>query len=178
MSISLKPPFSFVGTNTSKKGVSFKNTTSSIESSCLEENDVRSLWYNADELSEFRVEIKAITRRYKQLNRDPPRGLEVCSGERRRHRWMTQQCVLSAAKKGIGEAEMAFIARRCSQWSKEVAFIQASRDHAEIYQVDMLHKIPKVSSILHSFPFPMRKRNCDDIIVQGVPPRRIRHRAH
>jgi hypothetical protein len=118
--------------------------------------DLKELWYNPEDLRQFKLQV-----RKEIANSDTTplsRGLENCTPNRLRHRLMAMQCTLSAQRKGMGGDYTASIARRCSSWSTELAFVQGCYDYYYVYHPSISKIIPSVNSISPpQFPFTMRK---------------------
>jgi hypothetical protein len=142
---------------------------------CLKE-DLKELWYKQEDLRMFKSQV-----RNEIVNADNStplsRGLEHCTPNRLRHRILAMQCTLSAHRKGMGADHTASIARRCSSWSTELAFVQGCHDYCTVYQPSISKMIPSVNSISPpQFPFSMRKSTKRGVVVvsQGSLPQQSR----
>ena len=136
-------------------------TTLLYDSSSLD-----NMWYQPQEIFAFRKQVRKLLRTHKLKNQGKMmngydddevfRGLECWVLERRLHRHKTIQCTLSAYKKGLNPDVTAQIENRCAAWSREIAFVQASRDYCNVYQPSMANTIPKLSNIPPAFPFTLK----------------------
>ena len=128
-------------------------------------DEVKDLWYTQNDLVTFKYQAKSLASAIRQQRHLPEnrlleesvRGLEHCTHERQKHRYMTIRCTLSAHRRGMEPEKTALVARKCTAWSEEIAFVQACRDFADVYQPQMIALIPAVSSP-PEFPFVMKKK--------------------
>jgi len=154
-------------TNSPKKRVQFAPIVTTCTVLSLPPEDMDDLWYTSTEISTFRRQAGSLASSLGKeeglpknaLYCDMPRGLEHCTPERRKYRCLTIKCTLSASRSAIGAEKTAMIARKCTAWNENAAFVQACRDYAEIYEPQMLSLIPTVG-LPPKFPFPMKKRCC------------------
>jgi hypothetical protein len=133
----------------------------------LVKEDLKELWYNQEDLQLFKSQVRnEIVNNHSDTNSSTPlllsRGLESCTPNRLRHRILAMQCTLSEHRKGMGADHTSSIARRCSSWSTELAFVQGCHDYCTVYQPSISKMIPSVNSIAppaQLFPpsFGMRK---------------------
>jgi hypothetical protein len=131
----------------------------------LAKEDVRDLWYSQPDLAGFKSQARKLAsgiRNATTASLSTPseqlRGLEHCSIERQKHRFMSIRCTLSAHRRGMSEDQTAMVARKCTVWSGEIAFVQACHDFANVYQPAMRSMIQNVTSSPPEFPFMMKKR--------------------
>lgn len=148
-------------TEKATKRVRFSQAYELPEPNPLTQDDIRPLWYSQDQLNAFREEVKAIAKSYE--GQELPRGMELCSDERLRHRYMSVQCVKSAVRRGVCPQTLATISQKCAAWNTEVAFVQACHDYAHAYDQSLLSVLPKLSAISYTFPFSVKKRSSDEI---------------
>jgi hypothetical protein len=132
------------------------------------EEDAQHAWYQASELFAFRREGRIVALSLRKgvtaMSPDEYRGFENTAPTRQRQRQLSIRCTLSAHRKGLSSDAMATVAQKCNEWSNEVAFVQACRDYADVYQPHMTGMIPDVAS-LPGPQFPsicVRKNDGDD----------------
>jgi hypothetical protein len=65
------------------------------------------------------------------------------------------QSILSSYNKKMSPDETAFIAKQCSAWNEEVAFVQACHDYCSVYQPTL--RLPQVPTQPPKFPFELRQ---------------------
>jgi hypothetical protein len=162
-----------------KKRVRF---TPFVTTSCagpLPFEEVKELWYEQSELAAFKHQARSIVRSIRThgvpkngFDCDLLRGLEHCTAERQKHRYMTIRCTLSAYRKDMSPEKTAMVARKCTAWSEEIAFVQARHDYCNVYQPSMTLLIP-ATGLPPTFPFVMKKRVVADAVVSE---RRVRRR--
>jgi hypothetical protein len=161
-----------------RRQVRFAPLVSTCSSSPLPFEDLKELWYDPKDLASFKSQArKALAR---SSISDDIRGLEHCNVERQKHKFLCIRCTLSANRKGLSPDETAIVAKKCTAWSEEVAFLQACHDYYTVYEPTMTASIPHVSIIPPEFPYPriMKKR----VSSESSPPeqeseRRVRSRV-
>ena len=153
------------------------------------------MWYSPQELTSFKFQFKQLclingvvnkTQQQQQIidnENGNLRGVESCTMERQLRRHQTIQCTVSAHKKGYSDEQTAMISRQCSQWNERVAFVQACRDYAEVYEPTIMPTIPTIPKCPPRFPFEMKKRNSSCSVeasstsMRGSFTRRVRRRT-
>jgi hypothetical protein len=163
---------------TTKRRVRFAPAVSSSSSTCpLAREELSELWYNQQDLANLKYQARKLAMAARQHgnkhNYDVLRGLENCTLERHLHRHRTIQCTLSAHRKGMSAGETAMIARRCTAWNEEIAFVQACHDYCTVYQPSIAAGIPEVSNTPPKFPFALKRA----IVDLSEPQRRVRRRT-
>ena len=149
------------------------NAVSSATMSALQYEEVKDdLWYGQMEIMSFKSEARKLA-----LSGNLVRGLENCTMERQKHKYLTVRCTVNAHKQGLGAEHTANVSRRCSEWNEEVAFVQACHDYCTVYHPNMIAVIPPtVNTPPPRFPFESKKRSttCAEEIMQE---RRVRQRV-
>lgn len=158
---------------TSKRRVRFAPLVSTCSSSPLPFEDLKQLWYHPEDFASFKTEARKLAG---SSNSDDVRGLEHCNVERQKHKFLSIRCTLSAHRRGMSADDTAVVAKKCTAWSEETAFVQGCHDYYSVYEPAMTAFIPQVSSIPPEFPFAMKKR----VASQSSQPeseRRVRRRV-
>jgi hypothetical protein len=165
-SISMQTPtiddymFLFQSELVPKRRVQFAPIVKAVPANPLQ----RDSWYSRDELNQFKMEAREIILHSLGENSltsslssssNTERGFECVAPQRRKHRRMSIQCTLSAARNGLGPAELSMVAQKCSQWSQKAAFLQACHDWATVYQPELSQRIPELQSPI--FPFAVKR---------------------
>lgn len=155
------------------------------------EEDAQHAWYQASELFTFRREGRTVAlslrKGFTTMSPDEYRGFENTAPTRQRQRQLSIRCTLSAHRKGLSSDDTATVAQKCNEWSNELAFVQACRDYADVYQPHMTCMIPDVASLPGpQFPSIWVRKNENDgddsnkrrVSLQGGEgDRRVRARA-
>ncbi len=117
--------------------------------------ELKDFWYSPRELMEFKQQARASP---------GERGMEYATPQRQKHRILTIRCTLSAARNGLSDEALGSIARKCTQWSGELAFTQACHDFATVYDPKLLSVIPSIKGsqpneqFQFPFPFTVKRR--------------------
>jgi hypothetical protein len=162
----------------SKKRVSFATDVSTTTPGPLHFDELKDLWYGTTDLKNFKLEAKKVVsdvREAKDLSGYELRGLENCTAERQKHKYMSIRCTISASRRGLRTDQLASIAQKCTAWNQETAFLQACHDFCDVYRPSMAHSIPQVIHTPPKFPFVMRKRVVTDA---SASQRRTRRRVN
>lgn len=143
-----------------KRRVRFSAAVASAPANPLAFEDLKEFWYSPNELCVFKMEARHLARGGATSLEDL-RGLEHTSPQRQKHRYMTIRCTLSAARRGMSPEDISSVARKCTQWNGEIAFVQACRDYAQIYSPQMMAVIPQIRDA-PEFPFAVKSKRCAD----------------
>jgi hypothetical protein len=154
----------------SRKRVRFEPTVSSSNPGPLSQEDLRALWYDRQDLAQFRSELRKLASSAGSLNCNSLRGLESSSYSRKLHKHMTIQCTISAHKNGMSADQTAAMSRKCTEWNERVAYAQACHDYCNVYQPSMA--LPELSNKPPQFPFALKRSSVD---TSG--PRKVRRRT-
>lgn len=140
--------------------------------SYLSEEERNQIWYQQQELDEFKSEARKLCRDLRDqttiLDTNPPgddvssRGLEhrVCI-KRQRNKALAVTFIIKAQLRNRDPEFIALVAGKCSVWAKEVAAAEASRDFCAVYLPHLLPCLPKTENI-DEYPFPVKKRSPSD----------------
>ena len=154
-----------------RRQVSFAPYVYAADSGPLSKEDLPELWFSQSDLAGFKSSAKALAKSSGPFSSCPSgerltttmleskRGLEHCTPQRQRHRYMSIKCTLSAHRRGMSSEQTAMIAAKCNSWSTETAFVQACHDFATVYQPSMKPMIPSVATSPPEFPFLVTRRN-------------------
>ena len=145
-------------TDRPRRKVRFAPDVATVNSSPLAFEELADLWYQQTDLVAFKAQAKSLLKAESIDENESTRGLEYCTIERQRHKALTIRCTLSAHRRGMSADHTAQVARKCTVWSEEVAFVQACHDYCTVYQPAMTPFIPKVDSVPPEFPFSIKKR--------------------
>ena len=156
-----------------KKRVCFSPTVESASPGPLAFEEVKDLWYNRMELTTFKSRAKHVISLASSL--EELRGLEHCTAERQKRKYMSIRCTISASRRGLGEEHVASISQRCTAWNQQNAFLQGCHDYCSVYKPAMASTIPQMTNTPPAFPFAMRKR--PDVTDAGTFTRRVRRRV-
>lgn len=152
-----------------QKSVRFNRQLHVVASShCKEE--MQELCYSPQDLATFKFQFKQLcfanstTDKNKQqqqiIDKEEGnlRGVESCSAERQLRRYQTIRCTVTASKKGYTDEQIAVVSRSCSKWNQRIAFVQACRDYAEIYEPSLMSTIPTIPKYPPRFPYEMKRK--------------------
>jgi hypothetical protein len=156
-----------VAEQASKRRVRFAPIVMAASAGPLAFHEVKDLWYAQSDLAGFKSQARKVAsairhNRLEEHDSIHTRGLEHCTPQRQRHRYMTIRCTVSAHRKGMSPDQISLVARKCTAWSQEIAFIQGCHDYANAYQPSMAGMIPAVTSSPPDFPFLVKKKRCAD----------------
>jgi len=143
--------------------------------SCIEAKDI---WFTSADIASFRLRAREMAVSYRKLGdleqKDVDyRGFEGYTSTRQRHRMISNRCAVAAHKKGMDATTTAAMYHQCSNWSSDVAFVQAMHDYVESYGENentisqVLVRIPAVASMV---PPPPANDFCAKI-ASGLEPR-------
>lgn len=161
------------------KRVSFAPTVCAGTPGPLSFEEVKDLWYDRSELMAFKSLARKAVSESKQANdlsiTLELRGLEYCTVERQKHKFMSIRCTVSASsRRGLQPDQLASIAKRCTTWNQQNAFLQGCHDYCNVYNPAMASCIPKMTNTPPEFPIAMRKR----LVTDASPSqRRVRRRV-
>ncbi|CAJ1960622.1 unnamed protein product [Cylindrotheca closterium] len=167
-------------TTTTGKRVCFSPTVQAASAGPLPFDEVKELWYNRTELITFKSKAKQVISQSGLTVADPElRGLEHCTADRQKHKFMSIRCTISAARRGLGEEHVASISQRCTAWNQQNAFLQGCHDYCNVYKPAMASSIPEMTNTPPAFPFAMRKRvvTADATAIASTFTRRVRRRV-
>jgi hypothetical protein len=169
------------------KRVSFAPTVCAAPPGPLLFEEVKDLWYDRSELMEFKSQARKDVSESKQANDNDNdndlsttttlelRGLEYCTPERQKHKFMSIRCTISASsRRGLKPDQLASIAQRCTAWNQQNAFLQGCHDYCNVYDPAMASSFPKMNNTPPEFPIAMRKRVDSDA---STSQRRVRRRG-
>jgi hypothetical protein len=163
----------------SEKRVQFAPVVSMSSAGPLVFEDVEAIWYNRTDLAAFKDQARNLASTLKSgspQSCDLLRGLECSSVERQMYRCMTIRYIVSAYRKGLGTDQTAMIARKCTAWSEEIAFLQAYYDNCSVYQPSIAScSIPEVRSSPPEFVLTRKREVAPD---SAEPQRLVRRRQH
>jgi len=164
---------------TMRKRVCFSPTVLAARAGPLAFEDVKDLWYNRNELTTFKSRAKQVISQSESTATDLElRGLEHCTADRQKHKFMSIRCTISAARRGLGEEHVASISQRCTAWNQQNAFLQGCHDYCNVYKPAMASSIPQMTNTPPAFPFAMRKRVVTDANASASTfARRVRRRV-
>lgn len=157
-----------VAEQASKRRVCFAPIVMAASAGPLAFHEVKDLWYAQSDLAGFKSQARKMASAIRQNRLEQhdsihtTRGLEHCTPQRQKHRYMTIRCTLSAHRKGMSPDQVSLVARKCTAWSEEIAFNQGCHDYANVYQPSMAGLIPAVTSSPPDFPFLVKKKRCAD----------------
>jgi hypothetical protein len=136
-----------------------------------------SIWYSDNELCEFKESVRDLCRGLRSnqtsaasSNKDDSflRGLEHrINFDRLRHKVLSNRCILMAQGYVHSDDQLGDISRKCSEWSTEMAQLQATSDFCQVYQPDMLHHVPEPSSP-PDFPFSMKSKKRRSVSIDST----------
>jgi len=146
-------------------GTSINRLNISVEES-------QNLWYFANELNEFKSEIRDACQRIREdrlendnsvvlTNYDAPdfltRGLEgrICKN-RQRNKALAVWGTLKAQQRNKDPEFIAMIARKCSSTSTQLAYMEACRDYCEIYNPEASASLTTQIEAFSSQSFPIK----------------------
>jgi hypothetical protein len=167
------------------KRVRFSPTVCATAPGPLLFEEVKDLWYDRSELTAFKSRArKAVSesRKANDLSTTTTttttsldlRGLEYCTDERQKHKFMAIRCIISASsRRGLQPDQLGSIARKCSAWNQQNAVLQGCHDYCNVYNPVMVKSIPQLDNTPPEFPIAMRKRKVTDPIPSQ---RRVRSR--
>jgi hypothetical protein len=160
-----------------KRRVRFASIVTATTAGPLPKEELKDLWYNQTDLTSFKYQARELVRLPTAVD-VCRRGLEHCTPQRKKHRYMTICCTLSAHRRGMSADQTAMVARKCAQWCEEIAFVQACHDYATIYQPNLRSLIPAVHSSPPEFPFLLKQKKRSDCTASaGQCSRRVRSRV-
>ena len=157
-----------------RRQVRFAPLVSTCSSSLLPFEDLKELWYDPEDLASFKSQAREIA---SSSTSDDVRGLEYCNVERQKHKFLSIRCTLSAQRKGMSPEDIAIVAKKCTAWSEEIAFVQGCHDYYCVYEPAMASFIPQVSRIPPEFPYAMKKRRASSKPSPPISERRVRRRV-
>ncbi|KAL3940182.1 MAG: hypothetical protein SGBAC_005228 [Bacillariaceae sp.] len=172
----------FLPSKPTRKRVYFAPTVQATSPGPLAFEEVKDLWYNRTELTTFKSRAKQVVSSQSSedfltnADLEELRGLEHCTAERQKHKFMSIRCTISAAKRGLGEEHVASISQRCTAWNQQNAFLQGCHDYCNVYKPSMASSIPHMTNTPPAFPFAMRKRT-DAMTSSNTFTRRVRRRV-
>lgn len=114
-------------------------------------DDCKRLWYDQEELRSFQVDVQesvSLLKKGEHLKEEPIQSpgleqwLDLEGSEFRRS--ITIGCTLQAQGKGMSDEQIANLAQRCTECSKQVALIQGLLDYCDAYEPKMSALVPKV----------------------------------
>lgn len=154
--------------------VRFAPLVSTCSSSPLPFEDLKELWYDSEDLASFKTQARKLA---SSSISDDVRGLEYCNVERQKHKFLSIRCTLSAHRKGMSPDDTAIVAKKCTAWSEEIAFVQGCHDYYSVYEPEMTAFIPQVSIIPPEFPYAMKKKRVSSKLSPPESERRVRRRV-
>jgi hypothetical protein len=158
--------------------------------SCLTDEERSQIWYQQQELDEFKNEARSLCRDMRdqktriadnsQVDDVTGRGLEhrVCI-KRQRNKALAVRCILKTQDRNKDPSFIAMISEKCTLWAKEVAVAEASRDYCRVYCPYLLPCLPSTENI-QQHPIPFKKRQAPDTDMEhqkGCVSRNLRRRV-
>lgn len=145
-------------------------------SSSMSVEDRDRVWYQQDDLNQFRNDCKDLYRKIRssELIVDQPvlnlqadaalasenetaRGLEhKVSIERQRNKFLAMRAIVKAQERYNSAEQLAVVASKCTAWSKEVALCTGYQDFYMVYNPELVHLVPTTTTV--KFPLLGRKR--------------------
>jgi len=125
------------------------------------------------------------------------RGVECYTVARKRHKHLSNECVIYAQREGMDDIETAELYARCNAWSRKVSLVQAIHDYMEIYddiprnenimtpRNRALPNLPQVWSLVppSKVPSTLKRKERSPVYTtehkeeaESVPTRRLRRR--
>jgi len=161
-------------TKEQRRQVRFAPFVTSSPANPLAFEELKEFWYSPNELCIFKMEARQLVRggagsiastlaAAGSNEEDSLRGLEHTAPQRQKHRYMTIRCTLSAARRGMSADEISFVARKCTEWNIESAFVQACHDYAQVYRPEMISIMPQIRSSPPEFPFAVKSKRCANV---------------
>ena len=157
-------------TQQSRKRVRFNNEIGCSAPSKATKEELKSLWHDPKEISTFKNNVRKLVTKGSTEKAETRRGLESCTYERQLQRHRTIQCIVSSFKKGMTPEQTAEIAKRCSEWNKDVAILQACHDYFEVHQPEL--SLPHIDNTPPAFPFQLKRAS-----NSNTTQRRVRRRT-
>jgi hypothetical protein len=132
-----------------RKQVKFSiEVATSGDCSGVSQEEIQCMWYQRTDLALFKLEARDYI--LGTNTKTETRGFELYNVERDMNKHLAIKCVLLATQKGMRDDQVAAIAHRRSEWSKNEAFKLGCQDYCVVYQphmVGLLSCVDNVSSI-------------------------------
>jgi small-conductance mechanosensitive channel len=123
--------------------------------SCLKSRQERhQMWYNKDDIKEFRREAQRLSKRFRDapqsyVDDDHTRGLELRSSLQRQNRkQMIVKRILEAQQEASTPEDLARIAQQHSEWARKLALAQAHKDYYSAYHPTLSPILPVMPALL------------------------------
>jgi hypothetical protein len=151
-----------------KKSVRFNSITYTATTATTSNDDItNSSWYDKTELMQFRQSaVDLAVFQHKRFNGDDtklPRGMEAMSKRRRKHKAITMKYMLLAIRRSKTPQYVSSLSKKLGSWNTEIAIRDACIDYFDIYEPQLIHNIPSVSSNPPTISLVLRTNSADGV---------------
>ena len=126
------------------RAVGFSDDVATISSESKSCDEIHASWYQSSELQQFKLEARNYILSVEGV--EDVRGLERYTLERSQGKQIAIRCTLLAYHSGMNEDAVCQVARQCSAWFQERAFVQGCEDYCHVYYPDLIDLVPQCSS--------------------------------